>query len=134
MSRKQPSIVKWAEYMCTISVVGRKMHDIYLEMNSWHNVKIVSTLWCIVIFIFAYLLFCVEGKGTLEHLARDEVAIGRQIGSILIYKFIHLIHSFIYWFMAFEPTRFDTDVKFYMHICMVIYGGMIQFNLGLIKS
>ena len=74
------------------------MHDIYMEMNAWHIMEIDSTLWFFVIFIFLHLLFCMEGKGTLEHLARDEVAIAQQVGSILIESFISnaFWHALVY--------------------------------------
>jgi len=127
--------VLWNEHNTYIYGISceSKMYDIYMEMNAWHIVEINSMLWCFVIFIFVHLLFCVEGNGTLEHLARDEVAIAQQVGSILICEIIHLMHYCMYWLMACEPTKFDTDIKFYMHIT---WWYMVDntFTLGLIMS
>ena len=58
-----------------------------------------------VIIKFCALIILRGEKGTLEHLARDEVAITRQVGSILIYEIIHLIHYCMYWLMVGEPIR-----------------------------
>ena len=105
----------------------------YMEMNAWHIVEIDSMLWCFVIFIFAHLLFCAEGNCTLEHLVRDEVAIARQVGSILIESFYFLMHYGMCWFMACESKKFDPNIKFCMHLYMVKYGGMILL-LGIVSS
>ena len=85
-------------------------------------------------YIFCALIILHRGrKGILKHLARDKVTIARYISSILIYEIIHLMHYCMYWLMACGPTRFDTDIKFYIHIA---WWYMVDdtFTLGLIMS
>ena len=60
-----------------------------------------------VIIKFCALIILRGEKGTLEHLAQDEVAIARQVGSILIViSFLFLLHYDMYWIMTCESGEF----------------------------
>ena len=83
-------------------MIGKCIHDAYMYM----------------LYMFCAPIILREGrKGTLEHLARDEVAIARQVGSIFIWEILlkWCTLACIDWWLA-SLWELIMTLKFYAHL------------------